>query len=378
MADDIEELRELKKLVAEGPVAQQVALSLAVGAVLRGRLTANEAAQAGAFSTAELHKLMGTSTQQTARALLVSIVVPAFNEQENLGALWARVAPVLDAAGTGEMIIVDDGSRDATWSEILRLAALDPRVRGVRLSRNFGHQAALTAGMASAQGQTVCFLDADLQDPPELLEQMLEHWRAGNHVVYAVRRTRQEGLVKRLAYRTFYRVYRRLANIDVPLDSGDFALLDRVVVDELLALPEHNRFLRGLRSWVGYQQIGLEYDREARNAGTPKYTTRRLFRLAFDGLLSFSTMPLRLASWLGILAALAGCVYIGIAVAFRVWFGGVPEGWTSIIAVILTLGGMQLMMLGILGEYLARVYDETKMRPNYLVAETSNRSAGSS
>jgi polyisoprenyl-phosphate glycosyltransferase len=372
MSEGAAELEALGELARRGADGREAALSLAAGAVLRGRLTAEQAAQASAFTVVELRELAGEGDRADAPEVVVSIVVPALNEEENLDALWARVRPVLDSVGPGELIIVDDGSADGTWAEILRLGADDRRVRGVRLSRNFGHQAALTAGMAHARGQAVCFMDADLQDPPELLEQLLEQWRAGNQVVYAVRRTRKEGLGKRVAYRAFYRLYRRLANIDVPLDSGDFALLDRVVVDELLALPEHNRFLRGLRSWVGFQQVGVEYDRDARNAGEPKYTTRRLFRLALDGLLSFSAVPLRVASYVGIVVALAGGIYIGFALGYRVWFGGVPDGWTSIIAFILTIGGIQLIVLGVLGEYLARVYDETKMRPNYLVAETSD------
>jgi dolichol-phosphate mannosyltransferase len=229
--------------------------------------------------------------------------------------------------------------------------------------------------MAAARGRAVCFMDADLQDPPELLGKLLDEWRNGHEVVYAIRRSRKEGLAKRAAYRGFYRLYRRLANIDVPVDSGDFALLDRKVVDELLALPEHNRFLRGLRSWVGYRQIGVEYDRDARNAGEPKYTTRRLFRLALDGLLSFSAAPLRLASYLGILVALVGGVYIAWAVVWGLFFGGVPKGWTSIIAVVLIVGGMELVVVGVLGEYVARIYDETKARPNYLVAATTGPSS---
>ena len=376
MSNGAEELEALEALEARGPEADEAARSLAAGAVVRGRLTLEQAAQMSTFTVTELRQLTDSQTGETASKILVSVVVPALNEEENLDDLWSRLRPVLDAVGDGEMIVVDDGSTDATWSEIVRLGAADRRVRGVRLSRNFGHQAALTAGMAHARGQTVCFLDADLQDPPELLEQFLDEWRAGNQVVFAVRRTRKEGLAKRIAYRSFYRLYRRFANIDVPLDSGDFALVDRAVVDELLALPEHNRFRRGLRSWVGYQQVGVEYDRDARNAGTPKYTARRLFRLALDGLLSFSAVPLRVASYLGILVALAGGLYIAVAVAFRLWFGSVPDGWTSIIAVILTIGGIQLLVLGVLGEYLARVYDETKGRPNYLVAETNEPAEG--
>jgi dolichol-phosphate mannosyltransferase len=373
MPEGVTEHEALRQLDGAGDGSREVARSLAVGAVLRGRLSPEDAAQHSGFTARELRELCG-ATAPASRfdpAVLVSIVVPAYNEEENLDALWERLRPVLDAVGESELVIVDDGSADRTWAEIVRLAAVDRRIRGVRLSRNFGHQAALAAGMAEARGQTVCFMDADLQDPPELLERFLEEWRAGHEVVYAIRRTRKEGLVKRTAYRSFYRLYRRLASIDVPVDSGDFALIDRRVVDALLALPEHNRFLRGLRSWVGYRQTGVEYDRDARNAGEPKYNARRLFKLALDGLLSFSAVPLRLASYLGILVALAGGIYVGVAVVYRLFYGSVPEGWTSIIAVVLAIGGMQLIVVGVLGEYVARIYDESKARPNFLVAETT-------
>lgn len=370
MAEPVEEQKLLEEL-ADRDGMGEAARSLAAGSVVRGRLGPEMAAQLSGYTVHQLRALTGDGLPAVDPAIIVSVVVPAFNEEENLDALWQRLAPVLDRLGGSEVVIVDDGSADATWDEISRLAAADPRVRGLRLSRNFGHQAALSAGMAHARGQTVCFLDADLQDPPELLEDLLEQWRAGHEVVYAIRRTRKEGLVKRTAYRTFYRLYRRLANIDVPLDSGDFALLDRAIVDRILALPEHNRFLRGLRSWVGYRQVGVEYDREARHAGEPKYTARQLFRLAFDGLLAFSSVPLRLASFLGILVALSGGLYIAAAIVARVFLGGVPDGWTSIIAVVLSIGGMQLIVVGVLGEYVARIYDESKARPNFLVAETT-------
>jgi len=358
MSEAIVERQVLLDLAEQGGAMGEAALSLAAGSVLRGRLSPEVAAQLSGYTARELRGMSGVSASPVVDpSVLVSIVVPAFNEEENLDTLWQRLRPVLDAVGGGEVVIVDDGSADSTWSEIVRLAAEDPRVRGVRLSRNFGHQAALSAGMAHARGRTVCFMDADLQDPPELLEQLLDQWRAGHEVVYAIRRSRKEGLAKRAAYRWFYRLYRRLANIEVPVDSGDFALLDRKVVDELLALPEHNRFLRGLRSWVGYRQVGVEYDRDARNAGEPKYTTRRLFRLA---------------SYLGIVVALAGGIYIGVALVYRLFLGGVPDGWTSIIAVVLAIGGIQLLVVGVLGEYVARIYDESKARPNYLVAETAD------
>ena len=371
MSEPVAEHQVLLDLVEQGGDMGEVALSLAAGSVLRGRLSPQEAALLSGYTARELQALAGHKSSAFDSTVLVSVVIPAYNEDANLDSLWRRLAPVLDSVGSGEVVIVDDGSADATWSEIVRLANADPRVRGVRLSRNFGHQAALSAGMALARGRTVCFMDADLQDPPELLLQLVEKWREGYEVVYAIRRTRKEGLVKRTAYSSFYRVYRRLANIDVPLNSGDFALVDRTIVDEILSLPEHNRFLRGLRSWVGYRQVGIEYDRDARHAGEPKYRTRQLVRLALDGLLSFSAVPLRLASYLGILVALAGGVYIGVAVVARVFLGAVPEGWTSIIAVVLAIGGMQLLVVGVLGEYVARIYDESKARPNFLVAETT-------
>ena len=373
--DDLAECTVLAELAETGDRMAEAARSLAAGAVLRGRLSPEIAAQMSPCTAQELRAIAASADPTGAAAprerVDVSVVVPAFNESDNLPALWERVRPVLDELGRGELVVVDDGSRDDTWRLIHDLAAADHRVRGVRLSRNFGHQAALSAGMAAARGDAVCFMDADLQDPPELLHRLVEEWRNGHEVVYAVRRTRKEALPKRLAYRAFYRLYRGLADIDVPLDSGDFALLDRRVVDELLALPEHNRFLRGLRTWVGYRQVGLPYDRDARHAGAPKYTFRKLVRLALDGILSFSAAPLRLASVLGMIVALAGGLYIAVAVAARVFFGGVPKGWTSIVAVVLTIGGMQLLVVGVLGEYVARIYDETKARPNFLVAETT-------
>lgn len=366
------ERQALLDLQRGGAATAEAARSLATGAVLRGRLTPELAAQLSPCTAQELRRVAGLAEpERTVASPVVSIVVPAFNEADNLDSLWGRVRPVLDQVGAGEMIVVDDGSSDGTWEEVMRLAASDRRVRGVRLTRNFGHQAALSAGMEHARGEAVCFMDADLQDPPELLLDLVAQWRSGHEVVYAVRRSRQESLVKRTAYRSFYRLYRRLADIDVPLDSGDFALVDRRIVNELLALPEHNRFLRGLRTWVGYRQLGLPYDREARNAGRPKYTFRKLLRLALDGLLSFSAAPLRLASLLGILVAVAGGLYIGFAVTALLFFGGVPKGWTSIVAIFLTVGGMQLIVIGVLGEYVARIYDETKARPNFLVAETT-------
>jgi len=300
----------------------------------------------------------------------VSVVIPVFNEEANLVELYTRLTAVLDgAASSHEIVFVDDGSRDASVSLIRGFHAEDDRVRLVRLSRNFGHQAALNAGLDQACGQAVIFMDGDLQDPPEVLPQLLDAWHSGAEVAYGVRGRRDAPIIKRVAYASFYRVYRALAEIDVPLDSGDFALLDKQVADAIRSLPEHQRFLRGLRSWVGFEQVGITYDRPDRYAGEAKYNFRSLLRLAIDGLISFSALPLRLASLLGFATALLGVFYIAFALVARVASGSIPDGWTSIVAIVLVLGGVQLLVIGIMGEYLARVYVESKGRPSHIVRE---------
>jgi len=299
----------------------------------------------------------------------VSVILPVYNEQETLPALEARLLPVLQdrVAGRFEVILVDDGSIDDSPRILDQLHVRDPRVKVIHLSRNFGHQAALQAGIDAASGEAVVLMDADLQDPPEVLCALIDQWERGYEVVYAVRRRRAESAVKRAAYALFYRTLRAVAEIDVPLDSGDFCLLDRRVVRALVALPERNRFLRGLRSWVGFRQIGVEYEREARYGGESKYTVRKLVRLALSGYIGFSAMPLRLAVWLGVMAAGAG---FGIAIwALATKLAGVysPRGWVSTVGVILFIGGVQLLILGVIGEYLSRVYDEVRQRPLYIV-----------
>ena len=343
--------------------------SLAIGAVVRGRLAPAEAAQCSPCTEAELSAFVPAPPART--EVFLSVVVPAFNEENTLSHLWQRLEPILREYEPAELVLVDDGSSDGTWASISALAEADGRVRGVRLSRNFGHQSALAAGMAAARGQIVVFMDADLQDPPELLHDFIARWRDGAQVVYGVRKNRKEGALLRLAFYTWYRVFRRLSDVDVPVDAGDFALLDRVVVDEMLRLPEHSPYLRGLRSWVGYNQVGLEYERAPRHSGRTKYSILRRVRFALDGVLSFSAVPLRLASFVGMLTALAGVVYIGVAFYARFVEGGLPRGWTSTIAILLTVGGAQLLVIGVLGEYVARVYDETKARPNFIVSETT-------
>ena len=308
-------------------------------------------------------------TTATARPR-ISFVIPLFNEQENLPELHRRLRAALDPLDIEpEIILVNDGSSDATPSMIHMLSQADPRVVGVMLSRNFGHQAAVSAGIAECTGDAVIVMDGDLQDPPEVLEQFIARWRDGAEVVYAVRTKRKEGLLKRTAYGAFYRLLRKLSDIDIPLDSGDFGLMDRKVVNALLALPERQRFVRGLRCFVGFRQEGLVYERAGREAGAPKYTFKALVRLAMDGLISFSSAPLNLITYLG----LGSCVF---ALGLIAWVMGraiigqrPPEGWASTMVVVLFFGSVQLLSLGIIGEYLRRIFLEVKGRPTYIVRD---------
>jgi dolichol-phosphate mannosyltransferase len=300
----------------------------------------------------------------------ISFVIPLFNEQENLPELHRRMRAALDPLDIEpEIILVNDGSSDNTPTMIHMLAQADPRVVGVMLSRNFGHQAAVSAGIAESTGDAVIVMDGDLQDPPEVLEQFIARWRDGAEVVYAVRTKRKEGLLKRTAYGAFYRLLRKLSDIDIPLDSGDFGLMDRKVVNALLALPERQRFVRGLRCFVGFRQEGLVYERAGREAGAPKYTFKALVRLAMDGLISFSSAPLNLITYLG----LGSCVF---ALGLIAWVMGraiigqrPPEGWASTMVVVLFFGSVQLLSLGIIGEYLRRIFLEVKGRPTYIVRD---------
>ncbi len=244
---------------------------------------------------------------------------------------------------------------------------VEPRICLLDLSRNFGHQAALSAGLAYADGDVVVMMDADLQDPPELIGELLGRWREGFEVVYAIRRRREGNLVKKFFYALFYRLNRLIAEVDIPLDAGDFCLMDRCVAEAMRALPERNRFLRGLRSWVGFRQMGYEYDRPDRFAGTTKYSFLKLVNLAISGFIGFSTVPLRLASWLGLASATLGLGVSLWAIGTQVLHIPAPRGWASTMAAILFLGGIQLLLLGVLGEYVGNVNDEVRQRPIYIV-----------
>ena len=305
----------------------------------------------------------------------LSVAIPVFNEAENLPQLAARLKSAISGLEFEdyEIILVDDGSQDASSQILTSLHDSDPHIRVIRFSRNFGHQAALQAGMDACRGDALVFMDADLQDPPEVIADFVTQWRAGFEIVYAIRQKRKENLIKRAAYKAFYRSLQVVANIDVPLDAGDFCLMDRRVVDVLTALPERNRFLRGLRSWVGFAQVGIEYERQARLAGAPKYTLRKLMGLALSGYIGFSAMPLRVASALGGLSALAGVGLFAWAVLRKLIGQPTPWGWASTVAIMLFLGGMQLGVLGVIGEYLSRTYDEVRRRPLYIISRQLDR-----
>ena len=306
---------------------------------------------------------------------MISVIVPALNEEENIAELHRRIAAAAAHWGDElELLIVDDGSTDGTLALLERLAAEDSRLKVVSLTRNFGHQAALTAGLHHARGSIVCVLDADLQDPPEDLLPFINRVRDGMDVVYAIRRGRKEGAVKRASYFLYYRILRRLATLDIPLDAGDFCVMNAEVVRAINSLPERNRFVRGLRAWVGFRQEGMAYERASRFAGAPKYTFVRLARLAMDGIVNFSYRPLQLIMLLGmtvgVLAFLLGVLVLIQYLGDYTILGYNPRdatGWTSLALTLLFSSAVQLLCLGILGEYLGRLFEEVKRRPPYLV-----------
>jgi polyisoprenyl-phosphate glycosyltransferase len=302
----------------------------------------------------------------------VSVVIPCFNEEGNLQETHRRVTEAVSQTGIQyEVVYVDDGSHDRTPELLRQLQAEDGHVRVVYLSRNFGHQFAVTAGLAHAIGSAVIILDADLQDPPELILEMIRLWETGYEVVYGVRTDREgETRFKLLTARLFYRLIHWLSETEIPLDTGDFRLLDRRVVDVIVAMPERDRFLRGMVSWAGYRQIGIPYRRAPRFAGETKYPLGKMVRFAFDGIVSFSVKPLRLSTLMGFIFAGLALLAIVYALAMRLFTQRWVTGWTALIIAILFLGGAQLISLGIIGEYVGRLYGEAKHRPLYLVRET--------
>jgi dolichol-phosphate mannosyltransferase len=305
---------------------------------------------------------------------LLSVVAPMYNERDGAREFVARTLGALEGYPL-ELILVDDGSDDGTGEELDALADGDPRVKVVRLSRNFGHQTALTAGLDHAGGGAVVMMDADLQDPPEVIPELVTRWRQGVDVVYAVYRTRVgETRFKVASARLFYRLMSRLAQVDLAPDAGDFRLLDRRALDAVLAMRERNRFLRGMTVWVGFTQAAVEYERDARFAGETKYTLRRMVRFSLDAIASFSQLPLQIATMLGFV--FSAVAFIGLPAVIVARFAGVyVPGISTLLFVVLLLGGIQLITVGLIGEYVGRIYDEVKGRPLYLVAERRNISA---
>jgi dolichol-phosphate mannosyltransferase len=301
---------------------------------------------------------------------MYSVIIPIFNEEQTLPELHTR----LMSATVGldqplEIILVDDGSRDASFTLMSAMHTKDPRVKVIRLSRNFGHQIAITAGLELAQGDAVILMDGDLQDPPELLPRMVSFWKEGYHVVYAVKKSRRENALKRIAFKLFYRILYALSTIKIPMDAGNFSLMDRRVVEVLRAMPERNRYISGLRAWAGFRQTAIDYDREPRFAGKPQMSFRRLVQLALDGIFSFSNVPLRMAIYLGLTtaaASFAGALYV---VYEKIFTNTAILGWASTIISILFMGGMILVTLGVIGEYISRIYEEVKKRPLYVIRE---------
>jgi len=302
---------------------------------------------------------------------VLSVVAPIHNEQEVIALFVREVAAVLAAIGESyEIVLVDDGSSDSSWDELVKVAASNRGVRVVRLSRNFGHQAAISAGIEAARGDAVITMDGDLQHPPDAIEQLVARWREGYDVVYAYRESREgDSVRRRAATAVFYRALERMTQPRIPRQAGDFRLVSRRVADLLVAMPERARFLRGMATWVGFRQTGVPYQQQARAGGTASYSVARLAKLAGDGIFSFSTTPLRALTTLGLSVSFLSFLYLVYTVYERVFTNSAPAGWASVVVVVVLFGGIQLMSLGLLGQYVARIFEETKGRPLFVVSD---------
>jgi dolichol-phosphate mannosyltransferase len=303
-----------------------------------------------------------------------SIIIPIYNEELNIPNLVTRLRPVVEKIGMSyELVFVNDGSRDNSIHLIKALAQTDERVRYIDFSRNFGHQIAVSAGVDLCKGNIIAIIDADLQDPPELIEEMIGLIKQGNEVVYAKRRSRKDkSFIKKTAYKTFYRLLARISNVDVPLDTGDFRVMTRKVAEVLKNMPEQHKFLRGQIAWLGFKQTFVEYDRDVRAAGEPGYTYKKLFQLAFDGITGFSNVPLRLATIMGFVVSGISALFIMYALFGYLFFKeGMPKGWTSLMIAISFIGGVQLICIGIIGEYISKLQTDIRKRPLYVINETN-------
>jgi polyisoprenyl-phosphate glycosyltransferase len=301
----------------------------------------------------------------------INIVVPLYNEELVFDELVNRLQKLIDCSSLSiEVIFVDDGSKDSTPLKMRELSLQNEKFQTIILSRNFGHQLALSAGLKYVNStEAVLIIDGDLQDPPELLEELYGYYRNGYDVVYAVRKKRKETFLKRIAYDWFYRLLKKFSYIEIPLDSGDFSLISLKVVKQLNQMPEESRFLRGMRSWIGYSQIGVEYEREKRQYGESKYTLNKLVKLAFNGFFNFSEYPIKIVTNLGLFIVTASLIYLAYVLFVKIFYGNVPQGFTSLLFIIILFGGLQLLSIGLVGEYVIKIFFQVKNRPLYILKE---------
>jgi dolichol-phosphate mannosyltransferase len=298
----------------------------------------------------------------------LSVVIPVFNEVEVIPVLYHRCIEAIQKwSDDFEIIIVNDGSTDGSQALLASYHSKDTRWKVISLSRNFGHQAAFLAGLNQASGEYIAMIDGDLQDPPELLEKFYLKLLEGYDVVYGVRMNRKESILKKILYASYYKILRNFSDVDIPLDSGDFSLMKREVLTEILKMPEQSLFIRGLRAWVGFKQFGYEYDRDSRVAGEVKYTFKKLFKLGYNGLFSFSQFPIKLLTSLGLIIIIFAIIYSIFVLIEKVLAPGIPQGFTSLAIAIFMLSGVQLLSLGIIGEYVVRIYDESRKRPLFII-----------
>lgn len=299
----------------------------------------------------------------------ISIVVPLYNERESMPLLIKRLDNLCKSTPLSiEIVLVDDGSTDNTAYLMQQVSLTDDKYVSVFLARNYGHQIALSAGLASANAtEAIMVIDGDLQDPPELLQKFYDHFKNGFDVVYAIRKKRKETAVKRLAYYLFYRLLKVISYIDIPIDSGDFSLISRRMVEVLNKMPEESRYIRGMRTWIGFKQIGVEYERDERAAGDSKYSFRMLFKLAYNGIFNFSEFPIKFITNMGIITLTISLIYLTLTIVKKLVYGAVPEGFTALLFVIILFSGVQLISLGIIGEYVLRIFFQVKGRPLYIV-----------